>query len=221
MYYFFLLSYAILGAGIKYIDEAFDEKTFSKKIAYVIAPALGILWAYTMLINAVSATILLAILCAVFFKGKIDNLAHFAGLLVILLIVFVAGVELMIPVLIILAAAALLDEVGNDIIDRHKVNLDEKRPWHKIAMAFFDQRWMLKIAILGLSLLGIISIYFFLAMLLFDEAYLLVRWYSRMKQSSPSLANKSRKPMPYAQKQIFTFNIIFLLFFGISLFGVL
>ena len=60
--YFFLLAYPILGAGIKYIDDAFDENKFNKKIALVIAPILGILWAYTMLIDGVSATILLAVL---------------------------------------------------------------------------------------------------------------------------------------------------------------
>ena len=84
--YFFLLSYPILGAGIKYIDDAFDEETFNKKIAIAIAPILGMLWAYTMLIDQVSATILLAILCAVIIKGKIDNYAYLVGLLVILMI---------------------------------------------------------------------------------------------------------------------------------------
>ena len=33
--YFFLVAFAILGAGLKYIDDAFDEKIFNKKIAYV------------------------------------------------------------------------------------------------------------------------------------------------------------------------------------------
>ena len=222
--YFFLLAYPLLGAGIKYIDDAFDEKTFNKKIAYVIAPALGILWAYTMLINPVSATILLAILCAVFFKGKIDNLAHLAGLSVVLLIIFVAGVELLLPVLLVLAAAALIDEIGNDLIDKHKAKFDETRLWHKITQAFFDQRWMLKIAILSLALLGIIPIYFFLAMLLFDEAYLFVRWYSQMRHSRPSPTSQSRKPIPHVQKHVFTFvtfNVIFVLFFGVSICGIL
>ena len=60
--YFFLLSYPVLGAGLKYIDDAFDEKIFSKKYALILAPLLAILWAYTMYIDSFSATILLAIL---------------------------------------------------------------------------------------------------------------------------------------------------------------
>ena len=185
--YFFLLSYPILGAGIKFIDEAFDEKTFSKKIALILAPILGVLWAYTMLIDAVSATILLAILCAVFFKGKIDNYAHLAGLLVILGIIFLAGVEFLILPLIVLALSALLDEVGNDYIDKKKY-LSSNRFYKKFAGYFFDQRWLTKVAILGIAIIGVFPLYFFLAMVLFDGAYLIVRSYgykSRQKIPTP------------------------------------
>ncbi|KAA0004719.1 MAG: hypothetical protein FE038_01875 [Thermoplasmata archaeon] len=214
--YFFLFAFSILGAGIKYIDDAFDEKTFSKKIAIAIAPVLGVLWAYTMLINAVAATILLAILLAVLLKGKIDNYAHLAGLAMIFLIIIVAGVKLMVPVLVFLTIAAVLDEVGNDFIDKKREYLNKGRFLHKFVMAFFDQRWTLKIAILSIALLGVIPLYFFLAMLLFDEAYLMMRWYSQMKQTAS--VKQSEKPLSYLQKQVFTFltfNVIFVLFFSI------
>ena len=198
--YFFLLSYPILGAGIKYIDDAFDEKSFNKKIAYIIAPILGVLWAYTMLISPVSATILLAVLCGVFFKGKIDNYAHLAGLLVILPIVLVAGLQLLIVPLIILAVAAVLDEVGNDLIDKHRDRFDMRKFSHVFTTCFFDQRWVLKVAILFIAILGIIPIYFFIAMVLFDYSYLMVRWYSHVKQGIPSRislkAIRFKAPLP-------------------------
>ena len=180
--YFILLSFPILGAGIKYIDDAFDEKQFNTKIALAIAPILGALWAYTMLIDRASATILLAVLCGVFIKGKIDNHAHLAGFFVILIIVALAGVELMLLPLLFFAPFALLDEVGNDVIDYNKKYFNTNKFWHKFVRYFFDQRWLLKIAIFVFVILGIIHYYFFIAMLLFDGAYLIMRWYSQSRQ---------------------------------------
>ncbi len=179
--YFILGAYAILGAGLKYIDDAFDERTFNKKIAGIIAPVLGLLWAYTMMLDPASATILLAILFGVFLKGKIDNYAHFIGLAVIIAIVLVAGVNLLWLPLVMLVAAALLDEVGNDVIDYNRHNLNVSCFSHKVLMVFFDQRWLTKLAILYVALLGVFPLYFFLAMLLFDGAYLVVRMYSRSR----------------------------------------
>lgn len=185
--YFFLLSFLILGGGIKYIDAAYDDKTFNKKLALAIAPVLGILWAYTMLINEVAATILFAVLLGVLLKGKIDNRAHLVGLLIIFGVIFLMGVELLFLPLIFLAAAALLDEVGNDVVDYNKKYLKSKNKLlHKFLIYFFDQRWLLKIAVLCIALVGIIPLYFFLAILLFDYAYLIVHWYSQSRQEKPS-----------------------------------
>jgi hypothetical protein len=183
MIYLFLLYFGILGAGIKYIDAAYDDKTFNKKIALCIAPFLGLLWAYTMLINPVAATILLAVIIGVLFKGKIDNIAHFAGLLVIFAIIFIAGVQLMVLPLVFLASAALLDEIGNDFIDKRKNKLNLNRFSHRFVVSFFDQRWVLKVAILVLGIISVIPLVFFLAMVSFDYAYLGVRFYSKTRHN--------------------------------------
>lgn len=193
--YFFLLSYPLLGAGIKYIDDAFDEHRFNKKIALIIAPILGVLWAITMLMDGVSATILLAVLCGVLFKGKIDNYAHFAGLFVIIAIIAISGVELMILPLIFLAPFALLDEVGNDVIDYNKKYFNGDRCWQKFVRYIFDQRWLLKAAILVFVILGTVPYYFFFAMLFFDGAYLLMRWYSQFRQKRIDKISISAEPV--------------------------
>ncbi|MFH1101106.1 MAG: hypothetical protein V1726_03615 [Methanobacteriota archaeon] len=178
-----LLLYPILGAGIKYIDDAFDEQLFSKTFALALAPFLAVIWAYTMLIDQVSATILLAILCGVLLKGKIDNYAHLTGLAIIFIIIVLAGVHLMVLPLILLAAAALLDEVGNDIIDDQKGLINKEKVSHRFVLYFFDQRWAMKLAILFIFFMGVIPFYFFIAMMLFDAAYLLVRWYGRSRST--------------------------------------
>jgi hypothetical protein len=167
--YFFLMSFLVLGAGLKYIDDAFDEKIFNKKLAMMLAPFLGILWAYTMIIDQFSATILLAILLGVFIKGKIDNYAHITGMAVIMVILFIA-------------TAAFLDEMGNDVIDKNREYFDDNNFLHKITLYFFDQRWLTKLTVLYVVLIGLFPIYFFLAILLFDGAYLTVRLYTKSKQ---------------------------------------
>jgi hypothetical protein len=185
--YFLLLSFPILGAGIKYIDDAFDERKYNKKIAIAIAPVLGILWALTMLVDRVSATVLLAIICGVLFKGKIDNFGHIAGLIVILSITIFAGVEFMILPLIFLAPFALLDEVGNDVIDYNKKYFKKENYCHKFVRYFFDQRWLLKIAVLIFVAVGMMPIYIFFALLFFDGAYLIMRWFNEPKKKGISL----------------------------------
>jgi len=186
--YFFLAAYPVLGAGLKYIDDAFDEKIFNKKLAMVLAPLLGVLWAYTMVIDPFSATILLAILLGVFIKGKIDNYAHMTGLVVILLILVFAGVNLLFLPLIFIATAAFLDEMGNDVIDKNRSYFDDSKFLHKITLYFFDQRWLTKMAVLFVVLIGIFPLYFFLAILLFDGAYLTVRLYTRSRQQNRKAA---------------------------------
>jgi hypothetical protein len=180
--YFYLVSFPLLGAGLKYIDDAFDEKIYNKKIALVLAPIIGTLWAYTMLLDPFAATILLAVIIGVFLRGKIDNIAHCTGLIIILGIIILAGIDLLYLPLIFIAIAAFIDEVGSDIIDYNLDEIDWNNFWHKVAVYFFDQRWMTKLAILYVVLLGIFPLYFFLAMLLFDGAYLTIRLYSRSQQ---------------------------------------
>lgn len=184
--FFFLIAYPILGAGIKYIDAAYDEKTFNKKTALIITPLLATLWAYTMLINPISATILLAILLGVLIKNKIDNYAHLLGSAIIVTIFIIAiylkNIELIILPLIFLISAAIIDEVGNDIIDYNKKNLKKNRFRHQFSLYFFGRRYVMKLAILYLIIFGIVELYFLLAMILFDEAYIITDLYSRSKQ---------------------------------------
>ena len=189
--YFFLLVYPIIGGGIKLIDNIYDEKIFSKKIAIAIAPLIGVLWAYTMLIDEASTTILVAVIIGVLLKGKIDNLAHLIGIVSIIsfsvmAILYLDGMEVMMLPLIFLTSAALLDEVGNDVIGYVHKYQDDSRFRYKFTLYFFGRRYLMKAALLYLVLLGVFPLYFLLAFILFDEAYIIVDLYtpSRKKISS-------------------------------------
>ncbi|RLF58743.1 MAG: hypothetical protein DRN25_04855, partial [Thermoplasmata archaeon] len=175
---FFLLSYSILGAGLKYIDVAFDEKTVNMKVALAISPFIGILWVYTMIINGASAAILSAIILGVLIRGKIDNPAHLLGLFTILFVILISGLKIPLLLLVFLTASAYMDEVGNDIIDRKEIN---SRFVGVFLKYFFGKRWLLKVAVLYLVLLGLFPMYLLVALIFFDESYLLVEEYGKAK----------------------------------------
>ena len=177
---FFIASYAILGGGIKYIDDAFDEKTFSKISALLFMPLLAVFGAVVMTLSAESATILGAIVVAVFLKGKIDTIAFKIGLISLIAILFFMGFFnfLWIP-LIIIAIAGVLDEVGNDYVDKH---LNVRKP----IRLFFEFRFVMKLAVLYFAAVGTFAWFYFFAFIAFDIAYALVMEYSM------SLAHKKK-----------------------------
>ena len=188
--YFFFLAYFLLGGGIKYIDAAFDDKVFKKRNAIIIAPFLGILWSYTMLINEISASILLAVLIAVLIKGKIDNMAHLIGLITIIIfgifiILFIDGNGFMLLPLIFLTSAGIIDEVGNDIIDYNK-SQKKVRFRYNFLIYFFGRRYLMKTAIIYIALVGLFPLYFVLAFIFFDESYIIMDLFSKSRQKIDS-----------------------------------
>lgn len=167
---------------MKYIDDAFDEKIFSKKFALVLAPLLGALWVYTMVMDQFSATILLSILLGVALRGKIDNHAHIIGTAVIIAVIPLSGIDFMLLPLLFLTAAAFLDELGNDVVDY--IPSDNPTLLRRTVDYMFHQRWLTKIGILFVVLLGLFPMYFFLAILLFDIAYFSVRIYGKKQKKT-------------------------------------
>ncbi len=191
--YFFLLVYPILGAGLKYIDDAFDEQTFDKTKALIVAPIIGILGALSMLINPISATILLAVVIGVFLKGKVDNRAHLFAFFTFFIVFVLSGiVQVIFLPLIFLSAAAILDEVGNDVIDYNMTYHRRKKFRYKFSLYFFGRRYLMKVALLYVVLLGVFPLYFLIAFILFDEAYIVVSLYSEsIKETSKVKSEKA------------------------------
>ncbi len=191
--YFFLLVYPILGAGLKYIDDAFDEQTFDKTKALILAPIIGILGAFSMLINPISATILLAVVIGVFLKGKVDNRAHLFAFFTFFIVFVLSGiVQVMYLPLIFLSAAAILDEVGNDVIDYNMTYHRRKKFRYKFSLYFFGRRYLMKVALLFVVLMGVFPLYFLIAFILFDETYIIVSLYSEsIKETSKVKSEKA------------------------------
>lgn len=172
---FLIFSFMVLGAGIKYIDDAFDEKTYSKMKALLLSPVIAIFWVFVMYLSAPAATILGAIFLAVLLRNKVDNIGFHVGaiaiIFVIALLYFFKIVNFDWPVLIFLTVAGILDEIANDWVDTHpKV--------HPAVYTFFEWRFIMKIAVFICVLLNFFRIEYFLAFLGFDIAYASVALYS-------------------------------------------
>jgi hypothetical protein len=163
-----ILAFATIGAGLKYIDDAFDEDTFSKKKAIMVAPIIMLIWISLSLFDPISATILFAIILAVLITGKIDNpIFKVCTILLIFILLLTQFQNLLWIPLIFLTLMGVIDEKGNDYVDNHAT--------HKLVEFFFSYRVGMKIAVLSLCIVTIIPWLYLFAFLAHDVSYELVR----------------------------------------------
>jgi hypothetical protein len=165
---------------MKISDDAHDRKN-NNQLGIIAAVICGISIGYLAVTNADAAVIFLGILIGTLLAWKIDCMNHIISLLIFLVIILIIGIPTIgYLTLIICAAAAYLDELGNDSIWVTKNN---------VLYNFFQYRFTLKIAILLLAVLGVIkfwipalqisglqflSFYTFLFFCLFEISYELV-----------------------------------------------
>ena len=162
-----VVCFAIIGAGLKYIDDSLDEERYSKRKAAVIAMVVAILWVWLSLFDSISATILLAILLGVLITGKIDNWLLKVSAVCVLLITLLAQIlNLLWAPLVFLVLMGIVDEKGNDYVDNYNAN--------KSVCFFFTYRFCMKIGMLSLCLLSVLPWLDLLAFLAFDSAYALI-----------------------------------------------
>ncbi|RMF91121.1 MAG: hypothetical protein D6733_02015 [Methanobacteriota archaeon] len=164
----------MIGAGLKLIDEAFDEGTFEKGRASAIAFLLLLIWIGISALDEGSATILLSILTGVLLTGKIDNKV-FGLCTATILGVLLFLQRLLWPPLLFLTGAGVIDEKGNDYVDAHRAN--------RFVSFFFLHRFTMKIGVALVCAAGVFPWHYLLAFLLFDIGYdtvgILSRHYSR------------------------------------------
>jgi hypothetical protein len=157
-------AFAIIGYGLKYIDDAFDEARFSKRRAMLMAPLLVALWACVSIYDVGSATVLFAILFAVLLTGKVDNLAFKLSSIALLAMLFLALMSRFsyMP-LAVLTVLGIADEKGNDYADGNRLG--------GLTEFFFAHRCSMKVGTLGLCLASFLPWLYLLAFLAFDLAY--------------------------------------------------
>jgi hypothetical protein len=183
-------AFALIGGGIKYIDEAFDEKIYSQKIATAIAAILLVLWIGISILDTAAATILLAVLLGVLFTGKIDNTVFGASTSAIVASLAFLEKIIFLP-LLALTFTGIIDEKGNDYVDSHKTN--------KIIAFFFLHRFTMKVGLLTLSLAGVFALEYLLAFLFFDISYDTVGFFSGESKKELERNKRSGIESPHSQ----------------------
>jgi hypothetical protein len=178
-----ILAFALIGAGLKYIDDAFDEGIFSKRIATLIAPILVVIWVCLSISDSISATLLFSILFAVLLTGKIDNrVFKMCSITLILMLALTRMLNLLWIPLFILTTMGVVDEKGDDYVENNKA-----LQWGKF---FFSHRCCMKIGVLGLCIFSLLPWLYLFAFLALDLSYDLVGAYDKL-----SVENRREKKL--------------------------
>jgi len=181
---FLLFSYALLGGGVKYIDQAHDASVYSKRVALILAVLCGTLMSLLIATDSYSAILLIAIVFGVVFTKKVDNYSFLIGTIIVMLFPFVYWINAGFPIidvsaLVFLSITGIIDELGNDAYDRKKM-----RGW---LGKFFAYRCMMKVGALLLFAVSRLPLVYFFAFVCFDIGYTLVDIHANNREKAAKL----------------------------------
>jgi hypothetical protein len=168
-YYEYYVAFALIGAGLKYIDEAFDEERFSKKGALLVAPLLVIVAGVLAVKDIASRTILVSILLSSLISGKVDNIVFKLSSTAFLLLILLAShtfngtlTFFWIP-LFALTIFGILDEKGEDYTAKNKTSTSTN--------FFLQHRFAMKLGMLTLCVYQFFAWPYLFSFLAFDLTY--------------------------------------------------
>ncbi len=155
----------VAGALVKLADGVVDEGLSPKRIAWLdslVGFSYGLLGGLLMSSGAELATVFSAMVVGVLVGGKIDRRAHQYGIAGVFLALALFGLPSpVLPILVLLLAAAALDEIASDFFAfRHGGLLAQ----------LFEKRILMEATALGVSLFYN-NFAFFLAVFSFDAGY--------------------------------------------------
>jgi len=185
------LAYLLIGSVIKYIDQVYDEKSNQKYTALIISLPTGILMGLLIATDNISTIVLGSIIVAVALTNKIDNTAFRILFLISMLSSLMINNLIFLPVIpfTILVIAAILDELGNDWVDR-LTSIKQIYPSraYRILATLFANRYTLPLTALFLFINHILSIEYFIYLFLFDIGYYLTeKVWAQIHKTSKSI----------------------------------
>lgn len=139
--------YALAGFLMKLSDDAHDRRN-NNLLAIFTGFLSALCIVYLAVTSADAACIFVGILIGNLLAWKIDSINHVVSFLVLIGILAVLGIpSIGIVTLAVCAAAAFVDEIGNDNPRVSK--------WGSAPEFFFEHRFTLKIAVLAFAVLGL------------------------------------------------------------------
>jgi hypothetical protein len=167
--YILVVLYAFLGGAIKFIDQAYDEERYSRKLANLIAIVAGITMGGLMALDSPFSTAFYgAMILSLVLARKIDNRAFLAGTLIAALTLLVlwpvTGPEVLLVPLVVFILAGFLDEVVDGLAQKAKAP--------KIVRWAMLYRPLSDVALVAMMLLGWFPWYYLVPYFAFTFAYL-------------------------------------------------
>lgn len=160
--YLHLFLFALLGAGLKTIDDIYDMGVLNRRVAYILAPPLIGIWVYLSHYNVGFATILGAIILSSLIAGKLDNGVFKFSAAIILLIGLAWGWGVSAFPLLFLMVLGVLDEFLDGYGESHRELRGGVLLKHRLGM---------KGGVILLYILSVVEVVHVLALLFFDLAY--------------------------------------------------
>lgn len=161
--YELLIFFAFLGAGIKAIDEVYDQGNMSRSIAYLLAPFIVALWLILSFYDKIATTILSAILVSSLLAGKVDNPVFRLSAGILVAVLLVRGVDIAFLPFLFLVFLGFVDE----FLDGHADN----QKFSRHGRFFLRHRFGMKLGVLLLFVFSQLELVYVMAFLAFDLAY--------------------------------------------------
>jgi hypothetical protein len=163
--------YAFLGGAIKFIDQAYDERSFSIRSANIVAVIAGVTMGYLMAVDSPFSTAFFsAMLISLVLARKIDNRAFALGsaLAVISLLAFYPTHNVIweLGPIVLFLLAGFVDEIADGLVHRRGI----EGP----LQMFLNYRPFSDLALLAMVIMGQFSWLYLLPYFCFTLSYMMV-----------------------------------------------
>jgi hypothetical protein len=164
-----ILGYAFLGGGLKYIDQAYDEKVFSKTYAKILALVLGFVMAYLMAVDTPFSTSYLgAMIVGVVAAKKIDNFPFKVVVLGTIFFLYLLSFSYSFWLDATLFISFIIVSFLDEIVERE---LPKRVTFSKFLKTFFQLRPLNDGALIGLIIMGLVNWVYLIPFYAFFIAY--------------------------------------------------